>query len=441
MTGVSRIPGPSFLANFGIGRRMLKDPSGLLVDLRAKYGNVVRWGSGPMQYTALLGAEANRYLLSDNPENFTWREALKSLIVVDGETALVVTDGPEHKRRRRMVQPAFAIRALDGYLDGMIDAASREVATWKTGETIDVYARLRPVIREIAVRTLFGDTLGDREKEFGDNLIAALEVVNNPWALVFPTWMPGIGWRKAKRDRAKVDEIVQGEIERRRALPPTENDLLDRLLHAVDEEGGPSLTDAEIRDQVISLVAAGYETTSGSIGWATHLLLHNDGAWERAAKEVHAVVGDQRLTPALVQQLTHLDNVISETLRLWPAAFMSGRRTQGDFTFEGHTIKRGSMVLYSPYVSGRDPSLWENANAFVPDRWIDNQVDPYAFVPFGGGYRRCIGFAFATQELKVLLVEMLRRVTLEGLQPVATPTGVASLWPKDGVPARVIALA
>ena len=418
----------------------MRDPSGLLVDLRAKYGNVVRWGVGRFQYTALLGADANRYLLSENPENFTWREALKSLIVVDGDTALVVTDGPEHKRRRRMVQPAFALRALDGYLDGMIDAASREIATWQAGEEIDVYARLRRVVREIAVRTLFGDTLGEREQELGDNLIAGIEVVNNVWALVFPTWMPGVGWRKAAKGRARVDEIVQTEIDRRRALPPTENDLLDRLLHARDDEGGPSLTDAEIRDQVISLVAAGYETTSGSIGWATHLLLHNAGEWERAAKEVESVVGEQRLTPALLQQLTHLDNVIQETLRLWPAAFMSGRMTQGDFSFEGHRIEKGSFILYSPYVSGRDPELWENADAFMPDRWIDNQVDPYAFVPFGGGYRRCIGFAFATQELKVLLVEMLRRVKLVGLQPVATPTGVASLWPKGGVPVRVSGL-
>lgn len=436
---MSRIPGPPLVVSGLTGLRMWKDPSGLLVKLRQDYGNVVRFRAGPKTFTAMFGVEANRYLLSENAENFTWREALASLIVVDGETALVVTDGPEHKRRRRMVQPAFAIRALDGYLDGMIDAAEREVATWKAGEEIDVYARLRRVIREIAVRTLFGDTLGAREKELGDNLIAGIEVVNNPFALIVPTWMPGVGWGKAKRGRAKVDEIVQAEIDRRRALPPTENDLLDRLLYATDDEGGPSLTDAEIRDQVISLVAAGYETTSGSIGWATHLLLHNDGAWERAAKEVASVVGDQRLTPALLQQLTHLDNVISETLRLWPAAFMSGRMTQGDFTFEGHTIKKGSFILYSPYVSGRDPSLWENPDAFVPDRWIDNNVDPYAFVPFGGGYRRCIGFAFATQELKVLLVAMLRSVQLEGLRPVATATGVASLWPKDGVPVRVTA--
>lgn len=419
---------------------MMRDPAGLLVELRRKYGNVVRFRAGPKTFTAMFGVDANRYLLSENPENFTWREALQSLIVVDGETALVVTDGPEHKRRRRMVQPAFAIRALDGYLGGMIDAASAEVATWQVGEEIDVYARLRRVIREIAVRTLFGDTLGARETELGNHLMSGLEVVNNPIALVVPTWVPFAGWRKAARDRAKVDSIVQAEIERRRALPPTENDLLDRLIHATDEEGGPSLTDPEIRDQVISLVAAGYETTSGTIGWATHLLLHNQGEWDRAKKEVESVVGDARLTPALLQQLTHLDNVISETLRLWPAAFMSGRMTQADFTFDGHTIEKGSFILYSPYVSGRDPQLWENPDAFVPDRWIDNSVDPYAFVPFGGGYRRCIGFAFATQELKVLLVEMLRRVDLEGLRPIATATGVASLWPKGGVPARILSV-
>lgn len=436
---MARLPGPRLWQQNTVLRGMLRNPAGTLIDLRAKYGNVVRFGAGPNAYTALFGVDANRYLLAENPDNFTWREALKSLIVVDGETALVVTDGPDHKRRRRMVQPTFAIRALDGYLDGMVDVAVEEISSWKTGEEIDVYARLRRAIREIAARTLFGDTLGARAEEFGDHLTAAIDVVNKPVALILPTWVPFVGWKKAAKGRAKVDEIVQAEIERRRALPPTENDLLDRLLHATDEEGGPSLTDAEIRDQVVSLIAAGYETTSGTAGFATHLLLHTEGEWKKAAAEVAEVCGSSRLTPAMLGELKHLDNVISETLRLWPAAFMSGRMTQGDFSFEGHTVPKGSLVLYSPYVSGRDPSLWEDADAFIPDRWIDNEVDPYAYVPFGGGYRRCIGFAFATQELKVLLAEMLRRVELEGLRPTATPTGVASLWPKDGVPVRITA--
>lgn len=434
---MARLPGPRLWEQAGVGRRMLRDPAGLLVELRATYGNVVRFGAGPNAFTALFGVEANRYLLSEHPENFTWREALKSLIVVDGETALVVTDGPEHDRRRRMVQPAFAVRAINSYLDGMIDVAVDEIGSWRADDEIDVYARLRQGIRRIAVNTLFGDTLGARSEEFGDHLTAALDVVNKPMAMVLPTWLPFVGWRAAARGRARVDAIVQTEIERRRALPSTENDLLDRLLHAVDDDGGPALTDGEIRDQVISLIAAGYETTSGTAGFATHLLLHTPGAWERAAKEVAAVVGDERLTPAHLIELKHLENVINETLRLWPAAFMSGRMTQGDFVFEGHTIPKGSLVLYSPYVTGRDAALWENPDDFVPDRWVGNDVDPYAFVPFGGGARRCIGFAFAIQELKVLLAEMLRRVTLVGLRPDATPTGVASLWPKDGVPVRV----
>lgn len=436
---MARIPGPKLWQQSGVALGMLRDPSGLLMELRAKYGNVVRFGAGSRAFVALFGTEANRYLLQENPENFTWREALQSLIVIDGDTALVVTDGPEHKRRRRMVQPAFAIRALDGYLEGMVDVAEAEIATWKVGEELDVYARLRRAIREIAMRTLFGDTLGAREQEFGDLFTAGMDVVNNRWAVMLPPWVPGLGWKKAAEGRAKIDVIVQDEIDRRRALPPTENDLLDRLINAVDEEGGPALTDPEIRDQVISLIAAGYETTSGSAGFATHLLLHNEGEWKKAAAEVAEVCGDKRITPAMISQLKHLDNVISETLRLWPAAFMSGRMTQGDFTFEGHTIKKGSFILYSPYVSGRDAAHWDNPDAFVPDRWIDNSVDPYAFVPFGGGYRRCIGFAFATQELKVLLATMLRSVELDGLRPSLAGEGVASLWPKGGVPVKVTA--
>ena len=136
----------------------------------------------------------------------------------------------------------------------------------------------------------------------------------------------------------------------------------------------------------------------------------------------------------------HLDRVVNESLRLWPPGFISGRRATNDFEFEGHTVPGGSIVLYSAYVTQRMPELWPDPDRFLPDRWIDLEVDPYAFAPFGGGYRRCIGFSFATQELKVLLVEVLRRVEMTGLRPAVEPTGVAAISPKGGVPVRILSV-
>jgi len=433
-------PGPSLLGNLTIALGMARDPANTLVTMQQKYGNVFKFGAGAVAFTVLLGPDANRYILSENPGNFTWREALKGLIIVDGDTALVVSDGPEHQRRRRLVQPAFATRAINGYVDVMVDEANRTIDEWRVGSEVNLYDELRRAIRRIAIRTLFGDTLGDRSEEFGDALAKAIDYVNRPMQTMVQMPLPFTGYFGAVKGRKRADEIVQAEINRRRALPPADNDLLDRLINSTDDEGGAALSDAEVLDQVVSLVAAGYDTTSGAAGWTMHELLHNDGEWKRAAVEVQAVVGDDRLTVAHLARMPHLDRVIDESLRLWPPAFISARKATNAFEYDGHSIKAGAQVMYSPYVTHRMPELWPEPDCFNPDRWIDLEVDPYAFVPFGGGYRRCIGFAFATQELKVLVAEVLRRVEVQGLRSSVARTGVATLSPKNGVPVRILSV-
>ena len=149
------------------------------------------------------------------------------------------------------------------------------------------------------------------------------------------------------------------------------------------------------------------------------------------------MLGDERLTFERFQRLSHVDSVINETLRLWPPGFVSARKSVEDVEFAGHVIPAGSMVLYSPYVTQRMPELWPDPDRFLPARWVDAEPDPYAFVPFGGGYRRCLGFAFATQELKVLLIQLLRRVRLTPMRSTARATGTAALHPDGGVPVRV----
>ncbi len=434
------LPGPSLLGNLPIGLGMVRDPANTLVKLQHQYGDAFRFGSGPMAFTVLLGPDANRYILSENPDNFTWREALKALIIVDGDTALVVSDGPEHQRRRRLVQPAFATRAISGYVDVMVDETNRTIDRWSAGSVVDLYDDLRRTIRRIAIRTLFGDTLGNRAEEFGDSLAQALDYVNKPAQMMMQLPLPFTGYFGAVKGRKRADEIVQAEVNRRRASPATDHDLLDRLIHSCDDEGGAALSDTEVRDQVVSLIAAGYDTTSAAAGWTFHELLHGDGEWKRAATEVQEVAGDDQLTVAHLARMPHLDCVVNESLRLWPPAFMSARKATNDFSYAGHKVKAGSMVVYSAYVTQRMPDLWPEPERFNPDRWIGLDVDPYAFVPFGGGYRRCIGFAFATQELKVLVAEVLRRVEVQGLRPSVEPTGVASLSPKGGVPVRILSV-
>jgi cytochrome P450 len=409
--------------------------------LWTSYGEVVAFGAGPFRFVTLFGPDANKYILADHPENFLWGEALKALIPVDGATALVVSDGADHKRRRRLVQPAFGLGAIKSYRDVMVAEIDRALDSWTPGRQLDAFAELRTVIRRVAVRSLFGDSLGARADEFGAALADAIAFINRPLTTQLKVDLPGTPWRRAKRGRERADDIINAEISRRRALiahgGSAGDDVLGHLLTATtsahgagDAEDGAALDDVEIRDQVVSLIAAGYDTTSATAAWTIHELLVDPSRWERAAAEARATDG--------YDDLKHLDAVINETLRLWPPGVVSARQAIDAFEFGGHTVPAGALVLYSPYVTQRMPDLWPHPERFDPDRWAREPLS-YSFVPFGGGYRRCIGFAFALQELKVLLAEMLRRVELRRVAGPVRPTGTAALHPKDGVPVTVLA--
>jgi cytochrome P450 len=244
--------------------------------------------------------------------------------------------------------------------------------------------------------------------------------------------------------RRRADEIVYAEIAHRRAHPDDGDDVLAALLAAQDDEGGPALSDEELRDQVVSLIAAGYETTSAGVAWTVHGMLSHPHTWARVREEMARVVGDDALTAEHLLAMPYLDAVVNESLRLWPPGPVSGRKAIDDFEYAGTTIPGGRLVLYSQFVTHRDPSLWPDPLAFRPERWDPStpgyrEPKPYSFLPFGGGYRRCIGFALATMEIKVLVAELVRRVELAGLRDDIEPFGISTMMPKGGVPVRVTA--
>ena len=438
----SRLPGPRGpIAQLRTGYGMQFRPVDTVVDLHRRYGPIVQFGLRPFQYTIVYGDTANRLILADRAEAFTWAEAFAMLAPVDGQTALVVSDGEVHKRRRRLVQPAFHTRRINGYVDLMVEEVDRTLDGWTAGRELRAYDELRKSVRRIVVRALFGDELRERADEIGDVLEPALQFVDRSLLnQQLKLDLPGTAWRKCTTARARTDAIVDAELARRRAAdePDEGNDILAMLLSTVDDDGAPGLTDQEIRDQVVSLIAAGYHTTSGALGWLVRAVLHEPGVWDKARAEIDEAVGDGPLTIEALQSMRYVDGVVHETLRLWPPGFVSGRMCHDDVDFAGHTIRAGSMVLYSPWVTQRLAELWPEPERFQPERW-ESEPLPYSFVPFGGGYRRCIGFAFATLELKVTLVRLLQRVELELLAADAVPVGTAGLRPKSGVPVRVLA--
>lgn len=437
-----RLPGPhGLIALLKVGYGLQFRPAETLTELHETYGSVVQFGAGPFRYIALFGADANRLILADRVDAFRWRDAFELLVPVDGETALVVSDGEEHKRRRRLVQPAFHTKRINGYLDLMVEEVDRTLDSWTPGRELRAYEELRRTVRRIVVRGLFGEDLRARADEIGDVLEPALAFVNRRITQQIKVDLPWTAWHRCKEARARTDAIIDAEVARRRATdrPDEGDDILAMLLAAKDEDGGPGLSDQEIRDQVVSLIAAGYDTTSGALGWAVRALLVEPAVWEKARAEVAEVLGDGPPTVDAFQTMPYLDGVVNETLRLWPPALLSGRGTAEQVELDGRVIPAGRLVLYSPWVTHRMPELWDAPDEFRPERWADGQPLPYSYVPFGGGYRRCIGFAFALLELKVALARLLQRVEVEALSTDGAMAGTAALYPKAGVPVRVVA--
>lgn len=424
--------------------RLVRDPYSALVDMQATYGNVFAVGRGRLRFIYLAGAEAHRDLFALGPPDVSWHDAFAVLIPVDGETAIVVSDGDDHARRRRLVQPAFGRRRLDDTITMMSDEARQTFAAWTAGTTHDTYGELRPCIRRIVIRSLFGDDFAARSDEFGDALEAAFDYINRPpWKRFDRDW-PFTPYRRAMRSRRAADAIVFDEITRRRhdAATVTRDDLMSVLVVAQDDDG--VLADVEVRDQVISLIAAGYDTTTAAASWMTLFLAVNDDARDRLVDEVSSTLGDRPLDADAIAHMPWLNGVVSESLRLGPPGYVVPRKIDRPVTIAGHSLPAGKLAFYSPYLTGRMESLWPAPDEFRPGRWIEghdhhHQVEPGAWAPFGGRARRCLGFGFAITELKVLAVELLRATQgrITALNPAPTPTGLASMYPADGVPIRV----
>lgn len=432
---MTRLPGPrSPLAQLRAGVKLIRNPYDLMW-LYERYGPVSSFGMRPFRYTYLLGAEANEFLLTTNHQSFEWREAFKALIPVDGDTALVVSDGPDHARRRKLVQPAFAIRRIESYLRVIADEATRCAARIRAQAELDIHEEMKDTIRRIAIRTLFGDTLGDRSDEFGRQLQVAIDFANLPPYRQLHRDLPFSAYRKAKRATQALDAIVFDEIARRRAHPDNEDDLLTSLITSADEGG--KLSDVEIRDQVVSLIAAGYETTAAHATWTIYVLLSHPEVLANVRAELD-VLGDGPITHEALAGMRYLDATLNESLRLYGPAPISARYAPDGFEFAGHRVPPRSLIVYSGYLSHRLPEYWDDPMTFEPKRWFDAEPPPaHVFVPFGGGYRRCIGFAMATLEVKVLTVELFRSLSLDLPRQDIQPTGFATMYPKHGIRVRV----
>jgi cytochrome P450 len=399
-----------------------------------RYGSVLAFSLPWRSYVFVNEAALVKDILVTQQHAFSKSLGTRVLRLLLGE-GLLTSEEPLHRQMRRIVQPAFHRERITEYARVMERDAAEFVERITPNELFDAHAAMTELTLRIATETLFGSD----ESESARLVREALRLMMNEFpkmltpAGAFVTRLPLPSTRRFWRARAMLDEIVYGLIARRRADPHDRTDALSMLLAAQDAETSsatPSTSsDEQIRDEIMTLFMAGHETTANTLTWSLFLLAQSDEVERRSA--LAARDGDRE----------YLGRIVKEVLRLYPPAWIIGREALRDVTLsDGSHIPAGTTVFMVPLLLHRKPEYFGNPDAFEPDRWLGGEPPPFAYIPFGGGARRCIGDEFALRETTIVLETLLRRyrfVLEPGARVETAP--LVTLRPAGPVPMRAIA--
>ncbi len=356
---------------------------------------------------------------------------------------LLTAEGDFWLRQRRLAQPAFHKERIAGYGRTMIDVAEQEHARWQDGEERDIHADMMRVTLEIVGKTLFGANVVDQAHDIAEGLEAVMLRYTDPIAMGVPHWdkLPTPLNRRFKAGIGRIDRVIRQLIEDHRAgRVGDKNDLLSMYRAARDEDGS-GMSEQQLRDEVITLILAGHETTAIALSWTWMLLAQHPAVREKLEEELDRVLGGRAPTVADLPKLEYTDRVIKESMRLYPPAWSTGRQALQDTSVGGLPIKKGEQVWMIEWAVHRDPRWFEDPERFDPDRWagdLQKRIPRYAYFPFGGGPRMCIGHAFATMEAVLLLASFARafRAPLVAGHPIEAAPAI-TLRPKHGLKVRV----
>ena len=425
----------------------LRQPFAFLRHARAAYGDIYTLDLGVVRWVILNHPRHADHVLRHHSHNYAkggafWTEARKLL-----GNGLVVSEGDFWLRQRRMIQPHFHHKALAGLTEAMVTAITESLHPWDAAarreQPLDVLPACSTITMRVIARALFGQGLqADEIARASELLTVVLEYLLVGAATAsLPPWVPIPGKRRFRRAIRELDALILRIIaaERRRDTPSAT--LLAMLVHQLDADTGERMTDAQVRDEVITFVLAGYETTSLALTWALDVLTHRPDILKRVQAEVDATLNGAVPTFATLAQLSYTRRVIQETLRLRPPSWWLPRTALHDDVIDGYAIPAGTTVVSLAYGIHHHPQIWPDPDRFDPERFTpeqDAQRHKLAWVPFGAGQRQCIGRDFALLEAQVVLAMLVQRYRLTAVaKHAAQPRLSATLRPKTSVQVQV----
>jgi cytochrome P450 len=428
---------------------MRRDPLAFVSALARDYGDVVCLGMGPVRAYFLYHPDGVKHLLQDNNQNYVKGELIGRVKVLIGE-GLFTSEGDFWRRQRRLAQPAFHRERLVGFAATMVRRTGERLAHWETaaqhGEPIDVATEMNALALTIVGETLFGRDLSGEAAAAGLALRVALETTAHR-AMSYvapPVWVPTPRYRAFRRAVRTLDALVYELIDTRRRAGESGADLLGMMMAARDEETGQGMSRRQLRDEVMTFLLAGHETTAAALAWTWYLLARHPEIAEEARAEVLAVLGDRLPTVEALPQIPLSRMVVEEAMRLYPPVWGIGRQAIGADRIGGYDIPAGAIVNVSPWVTHRHPACWEDPERFDPERFrpgAQRTRPRFAYFPFSGGPRLCIGEAFALMEAQIIVAMTLQRyrLTLVDTRP-AEPEPTLTIRPRGGLAMRATVL-
>jgi cytochrome P450 len=447
------LPGPKLSPLDQLIYRPGRNPLAFFTNLARTYGDIAAYRMGGEQLVFVNAPHYVRDVLVTNNRFFIKGRGLQRSKRLLGE-GLLTSEDPIHLRQRRLMQPAFHRDRIAAYGGTMVAYAARLRDRWRDGDTLDVAQDMMRLTLAIAGKTLFDLDVESQAGEVRDALNAVMEsfwLTMLPFADVLER-LPVPQLRRAKAARARLDAIIYNVIAERRAVAsrqssglspessvakPDRTDLLSMLLAAQDEDSGARMTDRQVRDEAMTILLAGHETTANALTWTWYLVSTTPEVEARLHDEVDRVLQGRLPTVADLDGLPYVERVVTEAMRLYPPAWLIGRRALQDYPIGDYVAPARSIFVMSPYVLQRDARYFADPERFDPGRWTPEfraALPPFAYFPFGGGPRRCIGDSFAWMELVLVVATIAQqwRLTLVPGHPVE-PQPLVTLRTKHGM--------
>jgi cytochrome P450 len=412
-----------------------------LTSMARTHGDVAGFQIGGQPIVLVSDPDRIRDVLVTHGRQFHKGRGLERAKLLLGE-GLLTSEDDFHMRQRRLAQPAFHRARVSAYADVMASYARRQADRWHDGQRLDVSHEMAAYTLAVVGKTLFDADIEDEAQDIGEALAAAIEAFNFsvlPFAdLLLALPLPVS--RRFKRGRTRLDATIYRLIGERRASGEDRGDLLSMLLLAQDTEGdGGGMTDLQLRDEVLTLLLAGHETTANLLAWTLYLLSRHPDAERRLHDEIDGVASES-LGGEDLSRLPYTRAVLAESMRLYPPAWIVGRRAMNEYAIGEHVVPARTIVLMSQWIVHRDPRWWPNAESFQPERWLPggSAMSPtrpkFSYFPFGAGTRVCIGEQFAWMEGTLALATIARRWRLR-LAPgaVVEPQPIITLRVKGGL--------